>query len=117
MLITLHRQAKTAAKARRFSRNSKRAAPKNIPEVVTDTGKAFIAWLFSLRRLSATRIQDRLCAEVDAEQRLARRILPETNVLVERISDRIVQQAGPKEVFRNVHARRGRMPLSQVTAQ
>lgn len=80
--------AQTAANARRFLRDLKRAAPMKIARVLTDNGKAFTDRLFGLRQRTATGQYefDLLCASLRIERRLTPPMRPQTNGMVERFN-------------------------------
>lgn len=96
-------KAKTAANARRFLRDLKRACPLRIRTILTDNGKEFTGRLFGLRKRGATGQHefDRLCAALDIEHRLTPPKSPQTNGMVERFNGRI------EEVLQSHHFRSG----------
>ena len=84
-------KAKTAANARRFLRDLKRACPIRIRTILTDNGKEFTDRLFGLRKRAATGEHefDTLCSELGIEHRLTPPKSPQTNGMVERFNGRI----------------------------
>jgi len=91
--------SKTAANARRFLRDLKRACPTRIRMMLTDNGKEFTDRLFSLRKRSPTGKHefDLLCNDLSIEHRLAPPQHPQTNGMVERFNGRI------EEVLQSYH--------------
>ncbi len=94
---------KTAANARRFLRDLERTSPMRIRTILTDNGKEFTDRLFGLRKRVATGKHefDRLCTELDIEQRLTPPRSPQTNGMVERFNGRI------EDVLQSHHFRSG----------
>ena len=73
-------KAKTAANARRFLRDLKRACPMRIRTILTDHGKEFTDRLFGLRKRAAAGEHefDTLCADMSIEHRLTPPKSPQT---------------------------------------
>ncbi len=96
-------KAKTAANARRFLRDLERACPMRIRTILTDNAKEFTDRLFGLRKRAPTGEHefDKLCADLDIDQRLTPPKSPQTNGMVERFNGRI------EEVLQSHHFRSG----------
>jgi transposase InsO family protein len=96
-------KAKTAANARRFLRDLKRACPIRIRTILTDNGKEFPDRLIGLRKRAAIGEHEfnTLCASLDIEHRLTPPKSPQTNGMVERFNGRV------EDVLQSHHFRSG----------